>query len=84
MRDERAQQIFFHVYWQPGRGWRRDPGENSVGFEYAKRAGYMFDCVRWSHDEVATRLLAEISSIASQDVARAFLSSLATLIGASP
>jgi hypothetical protein len=38
----------------------------------------MFDPVRWSHDEVITRLLAEIRSTSPRDVARAFLSSLAT------
>jgi hypothetical protein len=38
----------------------------------------MFDPVRWSHEEVVTRLLEESRSIDPRDVARAFLSSLAT------
>lgn len=43
-RDKKALQILFDTYWS-SRGWKRDQTTDAADFEYARRAGYMFDPV---------------------------------------
>jgi hypothetical protein len=75
--DKRAQQILFDAYWRPAKGWNLSrPSASDLA--YAKEAGYMFDPVRWSHEEVTTGVISAVRAVERQDVARAFLSSLAT------
>ena len=47
-------------------------------FEYAKRAGVMFDPVRLSHDDVMNRALAAFRGVDHRAVADAFVSSLSS------
>jgi len=76
--DERALQILFNAYWEPGKGWRRMPAATPSDLAYAKAAGYMFDSVRWSHEEVITGVISAARSLSRREVALAFISSLAT------
>jgi hypothetical protein len=77
--DRRAMRILFDTYWTSS-GWlddkaRRTPPED---FEYAKRAGVMFDEVRLSHDDVVKRAIAAVRAVDRENVANAFVASLAS------
>jgi len=77
--DHRALKILFDMHWSP-RGWR-DEGDRSVApadFAYAKRAGYMFDEVQWSHQDIMKQVAKSIRGVDRQAVADAFVVSLSS------
>lgn len=77
MSDKRALKILFDKYWSPSKGW-----QNNVlsveDFEYAKKAGVMFDDVSFSHDEIVQNALEQCNSVTKTQVVDSFLSSLST------
>lgn len=75
--DKKAERILFDTYWSP-QGWKREPNTAPADFAYAKQAGYLFDPVQLTHDELVDRLLRLRSSIDASVVARAFSDSLTT------
>lgn len=79
MPDRRALRILFSTYWSPT-GWRSETEVQTSpeDFEYAKRAGVMFDPARLNHDEVLRRLIAARDSLSARDVVNGFITSLAT------
>jgi hypothetical protein len=77
--DRRALKILFDAHWSP-RGWRAE-GDRSVAppdLAYAKRAGYMFDDVRLSHQDVTKRVAKSLQGIDRKAVADAFVASLSS------
>src|SRR5262245_36590248 len=77
--DARAVSVLFDTYWTSA-GWRKDntrstrPGD----FEYAKRAGVMFDPIRVGHDDIVKRAITAVRRVKRQAVADAFIVSLAS------
>jgi hypothetical protein len=76
-RDKKALQILLDTYWSP-KGWKRDETIDSADFEYARQAGYMFDRVTVTHDDIVARLLTIRDRISIEQVTDAFLASLST------
>jgi hypothetical protein len=77
--DRRALKILFDTHWSP-RGWR-DEGARSAApddFVYAKRAGYMFDALQLSHQDVMKRVAKSLRGIERRAVADAFVASLSS------
>jgi hypothetical protein len=75
--DKKALQILLDTYWSP-KGWQRDETIDSADFVYARQAGYMFDPVTVTHDDIVARLLAIRNRISLEQVTDAFLASLST------
>ncbi len=75
--DKKALQILFGAYWSP-RGWKPNETIDRGDFEYARQAGYMFDPVTVTHDEIVARLVSVRSQVKLEQVADAFLASLST------
>lgn len=77
--DRRAIRILFDTYWTPS-GWRDDKSRSTPpeDFDYAKRAGVMFDEVRLSHDDVIARALSAVRAVDRESVADAFVASLSS------
>jgi len=77
--DRRALKILFDTYWTSS-GWRNDkaPSTPREDFEYAKRAGVMFDEVRLSHDDLVNRVILAVREVDRRAVANAFVISLAS------
>lgn len=77
MADKKALKILFGKYWEPARGWvRNDISESD--FNYAKRAGVMFDDREVDHDTAVTLCREVVFATTKSDVINAFLSSLST------
>jgi hypothetical protein len=76
-RDKRALQILHDAYWS-SKGWKQNQTTGAADFEYARRAGYMFDPVTLTHDDIVARLFAVRDRISIEHVAAAFLASLST------
>jgi len=76
-RDEKALQILIDNFWSPG-GWKRDKTIGPADFEYARQAGYMFNPVTVTHDDIVGRLLGVRHQVSVEQVADAFLASLST------
>lgn len=74
-RDKKALQILFDTYWS-SKGWKQDQTIAAADFEYARRAGYMFDPVALTHDDIVARLLTVRNRVSIERVADAFLASL--------
>jgi hypothetical protein len=74
--DRVAKKILFRKYWN-AKGWT-DRTITQAEFEYAKRAGLMFDPVDLNHDAVIERALKLRENISPERVARAFLASLSS------
>jgi hypothetical protein len=55
MVDERARQILFQTYSSPA-GWKENASIAPADFDYARRAGFMFDAVHLSHDDIVAKL----------------------------
>lgn len=65
----------FGTYW--GRaGWRRDTTTAAEDFEYARKAGYMFDPVEMTHDEIVNWLCGVRGKVTQRAVTEAFAASL--------
>jgi hypothetical protein len=71
--DRRALRILIDTYWTAA-GWRDESSRSTSpeDFEYAKRAGVMFDDVRLSHDDVVERALSAVRAVDRETVANAF------------
>jgi hypothetical protein len=76
-RDQKALQILLDNYWSR-KGWRRDKAIDPADFAYARQAGYMFDPLTVTHDDIVARLLAIRNRIGIERVTDAFLASLST------
>ena len=74
--DRVAREILFRKYWG-AKGWT-DGTITEAEFEYAKRAGLMFDPVDVTHDAVIERALELRRNIKPERVARAFTASLSS------
>jgi hypothetical protein len=77
MPDHRARKILFNTYWSRG-CWKRDPTVAPEDFAYARDAGYMFDPVELSHDDLIRWLHTSWKSVSRKHVTGAFLASLST------
>lgn len=77
--DRRALKALFNTYWTPA-GWRDGPTRVTPHdeFEFAKRAGVMFDSIRVSHDDVVDRVIGAVRRVDRQSVADAFIVSLSS------
>jgi hypothetical protein len=75
--DKKALQILLDTYWSP-KGWKWDKTVSSADLEYARQAGYMFDPVAVTHDDIVARLLTIRSRLSVERVRDAFLASLST------
>src|SRR5439155_1319784 len=77
--DQRALKILFETYWTSS-GWRRfeDRITAPADFEYAKRAGLMFEPVRVSHRDTVERAITAVRAIDRVAVANSFVVSLTT------
>src|SRR4051794_33003022 len=75
--DRRAAKILFDTYWTPT-GWRDGRSTPADDFEYAKRAGVMFDGERLSHDKIVERALLAVRNADRESVADAFVGSLSS------
>lgn len=75
--DKRALQILLDTFWSPT-GWKRDNTVAPADFEYARQAGYLFDPVTVTHDDIVARLLTIRSRVSIEQVTDAFLASLST------
>ena len=76
-RDKKALQILLESHWSP-KGWKRDKTIDAADFEYARQAGYMFDPVTVTHDDIVARLLTIRNRVSIEQVTDAFLASLST------
>jgi hypothetical protein len=75
--DHRAVKILFETYWTSA-GWRRGHSTPSDDFEYAKRAGVMFDPVRLPHEGIVERAMSAVRAVDRESVAGAFAASLSS------
>jgi hypothetical protein len=76
-RDKKALQILLATYWSP-KAWQGDRTIDPADFDYARQAGYMFDPVTVTHDDIVGRLLATRNRVSIEQVTDAFLASLST------
>lgn len=75
--NQKALRILFDTYWSAN-GWKSAPSTNPGDFSYARQAGYMFDPIELTHDELVERLLSVRRRISLNEVADAFGASLST------
>lgn len=73
--DKKAQQILFKTYWS-SLGWKSESSVAPKDFEYALNAGYMFNSVRFSHDEIVEKIIRITRKVEVHQVSSAFLASL--------
>lgn len=78
MHDKKAKQILFRSFWK--NGWIDDKNRilSIEDFEYAKSKGLMFDPITIHHDTCIEKILTIKENSSSEDIAKAFLSSLST------
>ena len=76
-RDKRALQMLLDTFWSP-KGWKRGATIAPANFEYARQAGYMFDPVTVTHDDIVAQLLTIRKRVSIEQVTDAFLASLST------
>lgn len=75
--DKKAIQILSKTFWSSN-GWKSKYETPPDDFSYAKMAGYMFDPVKLSHDEIVGWLFQEFEQVQPDKIADAFLASLTT------
>lgn len=75
MSDKKAQQILFQSYWSIA-GRNSEPRTSKEEFKYALKAGYMFEPINTSHDEIVDWVGKSFKKVNLQQVSDAFLSSL--------
>ena len=77
--DKRAKKILFNTYWSKN-GWKENTEQypSSEDFIYAKEKGLMFDPFSISHDDCVKKIVQLGKTITTDQVAKAFLSSLST------
>ena len=77
MLDKKAQQILFNTYWSSC-GWKSEPTTKIADLNYAINAGYMFNPIELTHDEVVNQVISNVKKININRVREAFLSSLSS------
>lgn len=77
--NRRALRILLDTFWTSA-GWRDEKARFTPpeDFEYAKRAGVMFDAVCLSHGDVVERALLAVRAVDRLAVANAFVASLSS------
>ena len=75
--DKRAKNILLKTYWS-SKGWKDKRTTAPDDFIYAKEKGLMFDPLTISHDDCVNQIIEIVNSISSEQVVKAFLSSLST------
>lgn len=75
--DEKARRILFQTYWSSS-GWKDETSTAPDDYAYAKQAGYMFEPINITHDEVVDWLLDAREKVPVEQVADAFKASLTT------
>lgn len=75
--DKKAKSILFKTYWS-SKGWKDEYTTSPDDFIYAKEKGLMFDPITISHDVCIDQIIKIVNSISSEQVVKAFLSSLST------
>lgn len=75
--DKKAKSILFKTYWS-SKGWKDEYTTAPDDFLYAKEKGLMFDPLTISHDDCVNQIIEIVNSISSEQVVKAFLSSLST------
>lgn len=75
--DVKAKKILFKTYWS-AKGWVDNPTTSKDDFEYAKSKGLMFDPITISHDDCIEEMLKLRDQISTDQIYKAFLSSLST------
>ncbi|OUQ21173.1 hypothetical protein B5E84_04100 [Lachnoclostridium sp. An14] len=77
--DKKAKKILFNTYWSKN-GWKENTERypSPEDFIYAKEKGLMFDPFTISHDDCVKNIVQLGKIITTNQVARAFLSSLST------
>lgn len=76
--DKKAKRILLKTYWK--NGWIDDSQRVTIAedFQYAKAKGVMLDPLTISHDRCLNDILALLSVLSQERVAKAFLSSLSS------
>lgn len=77
MNRNRALQILFDTYWSKS-GWKRQPEVSPEDYAYALDAGYLFEPVDCSHDNLIHWLENSFNGVLLTDISNAFLASLGT------
>ena len=75
--DKKAKNILFQTYWS-AKGWKDKSSTPPDDFIYAREKGIMFDPFTISHDDCVNQIVELADSISSEQVVKAFLSSLST------
>lgn len=75
--DKKAKDILFKTYWS-SKGWKDERDTDPDDYIYAKEKGVMFDPLTISHDDCVNRIIEIANAITSEQVVKAFLSSLST------
>jgi len=73
--NKKAERILFDTYWS-AQGWKRERATPPEDFVYAKQAGYLFDPIELSHNELIDQLLRLRIRLDATVVAQAFSDSL--------
>src|SRR3954470_5045784 len=76
-RAQKGLQILLDTRW-PRKGRKQDRTADAADFEYARQAGYMFDPITVTHDDIVAQLLTIRNRISIEQVTDAFLASLST------
>ena len=77
MTDRKALKILFDTYWT-STGWKRENTVSPENFAYAQNAGFMFQPVNLSHDDIVSWLNSSLKAISLENITNAFLVSLRT------
>ncbi len=77
MEDKKAKKILFDKFWHSYRGWQNNDISNS-DFEYAKKAGVMFDPIINNHDLIIKKCVEICKETNKRTVVNAFISSLSS------
>jgi hypothetical protein len=75
--DQKALRILLDTYWSASR-WKSAPSTDPGDFGYARQAGYMFDPIELTHDQLVEGLLSVRRRISLNEAADAFVASLST------
>lgn len=78
MPDKKAKRILFKYFWKNGWIDAKDREISKEDFEYAKSKGLMFDPLTIHHDKCIEEILLISNNISSENVSKAFLTSLST------
>ena len=77
MTDQKALRILFNTFWSSA-GWKPEYSISTEDLAYARNAGYMFEAVHLSHDEIVAWLVRSVKTANPGKISKAFLASLGT------